>query len=227
MADCAWDVRAIAAAMEIERLAVWGISGGGPHVLACAALLPDLVAAVAALASIAPWGSPEFDYLNGMGQFNVDETLLAVRDPVRARERREALRREVLATEPEGLRAYLSTLLAPVDAEALTGELAQYFVESARVGLEPGFEGWWEDSAAMVAPWGFELGLIRTPVLLLHGRQDRFVPFAHGERLAAQIPGVTTILTDDDGHLTLLERHLDEVHAWLLERLTATATPPL
>jgi pimeloyl-ACP methyl ester carboxylesterase len=89
--------------MEIERLAVWGISGGGPHVLACAALLPDLVAAVAALASIAPWGSPEFDYLNGMGQFNVDETLLAVRDPVRARERREALRRRCSRPSP---RAY-------------------------------------------------------------------------------------------------------------------------
>ena len=47
VADCVADVRAICADLGIERLAMWGASGGGPHVLACAALLPDLVAAAA------------------------------------------------------------------------------------------------------------------------------------------------------------------------------------
>jgi pimeloyl-ACP methyl ester carboxylesterase len=47
VADCAADVRAICAELGIDRLAMWGISGGGPHVLACAALLPDLVTAPA------------------------------------------------------------------------------------------------------------------------------------------------------------------------------------
>ena len=51
MADCAADVRAICAELGIDRLAMWGISGGGPHALACAALLPDLVVAAASLAS--------------------------------------------------------------------------------------------------------------------------------------------------------------------------------
>ena len=54
-ADCACDVRVICEALGIERLAMWGLSGGGPHVLACAALLPDLVTAVASLASLAPY----------------------------------------------------------------------------------------------------------------------------------------------------------------------------
>jgi pimeloyl-ACP methyl ester carboxylesterase len=51
VADCAEDVRAIAAALGLDRLAVWGVSGGGPHAIACAALLPDLVACVGVLAS--------------------------------------------------------------------------------------------------------------------------------------------------------------------------------
>lgn len=221
--DCAEDVRAIAAALGIERLAVWGISGGGPHALACAALLGDLVVAVGVLASIAPWDAQGLDYFKGMGQLNVDEILLSVRDPAAARQKRETLRREMLATDADGLQDFLSTLLSPADAEVLTGELAQYLVDAARSGLASGSEGWWEDTVAMLTPWGFELGSIRTPVMLLHGRQDRFVPFAHGEWLAAHIPEVRARLTDDDGHLTLLEHHLDEVHAWLLEHLATSA----
>src|ERR1043166_5769481 len=36
VADCVDDVHAIADALEIDRFATWGISGGGPHALACA-----------------------------------------------------------------------------------------------------------------------------------------------------------------------------------------------
>src|ERR1700678_822591 len=80
VADCAADVRAICAALHIDRLAMWGISGGGPHVLACAALLPDLVTAVASLASLAPYGAGGLDYFAGMGQANVDDIRLFLTD---------------------------------------------------------------------------------------------------------------------------------------------------
>ena len=76
-------------------------------------------------------------------------------------------------------------------------------------------EGWWEDNLAIIGDWGFELDAIKTPVLLRHGRQDRFVPFGHGEWLAAHVPGVEAILTEDDGHLTLTTRHLESIHEWL------------
>ena len=219
VADCAQDVRAIAAGLEIERMGVWGISGGGPHALACAALLPDLVPAVGVLASVAPWGADGLDYFAGMGELNAEDTRLYFRDPEAARAKCEQDRLEYLELSAEQLHATLKTLLSPADAAVLTGELAQYLVECTRAGLAPGAEGWWEDDVSFKQPWGFELGSIRTPVLLYHGRQDRFVPFGHDEWLARQIPGVQAELTDDDGHLTLTERHLEAVHAWLLERL--------
>lgn len=219
VADCAEDVRAIAAALRIERVAVWGISGGGPHAIACAALLADLVPAVAVLAASAPWGAPGLDYFAGMGELNVEDMQLLLSDPPAARAKCEQDRLEMLELTPDRLSDYLRTLLAPVDAKVLTGELAQYLIDAGRSGLAPGSEGWWEDDVALLAPWGFELESIRTPVLLLHGRQDRFVPFAHGEWLANHLPGVQAELTDEDGHLTLTDRHLDDVHAWLLERL--------
>jgi len=74
VADTAADVRAICAELGIERLVTWGHSGGGPPALACAALLPDLVTAAAALASPAPYDVDGLDYFAGMDQDNVDDT---------------------------------------------------------------------------------------------------------------------------------------------------------
>jgi pimeloyl-ACP methyl ester carboxylesterase len=219
VADCAGDVSEIAAALGIDRLGVWGISGGGPHAIACAALLPDLVPGVGVLASLAPWGAPGLDYFSGMGELNVEDIRQVVEDPVAARAKCERDRVEMLTQTLPEMMEFLATLLAPVDAAALTGELGQFLIDATRSGMGTTSDGWWDDGLAMVEPWGFELGAIRTPVLLLHGRQDRFVPFAHGEWLARAIPGVEPRLTDDDGHLTLTTRHLDEVHAWLLDRL--------
>ncbi len=217
--DCAVDVREIAVALGIERLAVRGLSGGGPHALACAALLPDLVPAAAILACSAPWEADGLDYFSGMGALNVEDTYRMLEDPVAARAKCESERLEMLEIVPGQLLEHLKTLLAPVDAEELTGERAEYLVETLRVGLAPGSEGWWDDEVSSLAPWGFELESIETPVLLCHGRQDRFVPFAHGEWLARHIPTVEARLSDEDGHLSLSTRHLDDIHAWLLERM--------
>ena len=74
-------------------------------------------------------------------------------------------------------------------------------------------------AAPTSAHGGFELSDIRVPVLMLHGRQDKFVPFGHGQWLAAHIPGAEAWLLDDDGHLTLIDHRVGQVHAWLSERL--------
>jgi pimeloyl-ACP methyl ester carboxylesterase len=219
VADCANDVRAIADALRIERLAVWGISGGGPHAIACAALAPDLVPAAGVLASPAPWGAEGLDWLAGMGNENVEDVELTLSDRVAGLAKHEQERLEMLAATPETIYTTMETLLSPVDRKALTPARTEHLYRSAQVGLAPGVDGWWDDDVAFIEPWGFELEQIRTPVLLLHGRHDQFVPFSHGEWLAAHIPGVEARLSDDDGHLTLVENHLEAVHEWLLERL--------
>lgn len=219
VASCCEDVRAIARALRIDRLAVWGISGGGPHAIACAALLGDLVPAVAVLASPAPWDAEGLDYFQGMGRENVEDTQLTVRDREAALAKHEQDRTESLAATPETIYKTMETLLSPVDREALTPALSEYLHQMTQLGLAPGVEGWFDDDVAFVEPWGFEFTAIQTPVMLLHGRQDRFVPYAHGEWLAGHIPGVEARLSETDGHLTLIENHLKSVNEWLLERL--------
>ena len=218
VADCAADVRTIAKALGLDRIAVWGISGGGPHALACAALLPDLAAAVAVLAAIAPYGAPGLDYFTGMGQENVDDIKLTLEDEPAARRKVYDDREHVLAMSPEQAFDLFPTLLSDVDAAAHNRELADWLSRSNHDGLAPGVDGWWDDGLADLKPWGFDLESIGVPVQLWHGRHDRFVPLQHGEWLASRIPGVEAHLTEVDGHLTLLQRRIPEVHAWLRER---------
>src|SRR5205807_2913965 len=73
VADCVYDVQAIADHLGVERFYVTGWSGGGPHALACAALLGDRVVGAATIASVAPRGAQGLDWLAGMGAENVEE----------------------------------------------------------------------------------------------------------------------------------------------------------
>ena len=223
VADCAADARAICAALGIDRVAMWGISGGGPHLLACAALLPDLVVAAASLASPAPYGAAGLDWFAGMGQDNADDFRLMQEDMAASRAKMVKDREGLLATPVADLGKSLESLLTPTDAAALTGELAEYLSWSMKDGLAPGMEGWWEDSVAFCGPWGFDLAQISVPVLVVHGRQDMFVPFGHGEWLAAHVPGAEPWLLDEDGHVTLMENRMGEVHAWLADRMNGAA----
>ncbi|MGH2849319.1 MAG: alpha/beta fold hydrolase [Solirubrobacteraceae bacterium] len=219
IADCTQDVRAIAEALGVERLGVIGGSGGGPHALACAALLGDLVAAVVVIASPAPWGADGLDYFAGMGELNVEDTNLYLADRVAARAKAERDREEMIAADAEQLLEILRTLLSPVDAAVLTGELAEFLVQATRSGMADGADGWWDDNVAMMEDWGFDLGSIAVPVQLRHGREDRFVPLGHGEWLAARIPGVTAVLSESEGHLSIWEHHLESMNSWLLAHI--------
>jgi pimeloyl-ACP methyl ester carboxylesterase len=214
--DCVADVSEIADALNLERFASWGISGGGPHALACAALSDERLLAAASLAAVAPYGADGLDWLAGMGEDNHVEFGKVL-------EGEEALRaycvpaaEGMLNAEPEELVQVLDSLLGPEDKSVLTGRFAEYLLECDRHGLKDGVDGWIDDDFAFVEPWGFEVEAISRPVLLLHGEDDRFVPVSHGHWLAARIPGVEARIDPSDGHLTLLERRMREVNAWLL-----------
>jgi pimeloyl-ACP methyl ester carboxylesterase len=218
VADAAGDVATIANALGLERLAVWGLSGGGPHTLACAALLPDRVVAAATLASVAPYPAHGLDWLAGMGEDNVKEFTAALEGREALTPMLEGWADDVAALDAEELADVFRSLLSPVDRAALTGEYARYVHAAMLEGLAPGVEGWLEDDLAFTRGWGFDFADIRVPVQLWQGREDRFVPFAHGEWLAAHIPNVDARLLDEDGHLTVQQR-VPDVHAWLQQHV--------
>lgn len=226
VADAATDVATIADALGIERFGTWGISGGGPHALACAALLPQRVVAAASLAGVAPYDARDLDWLAGMGEANVEEFGLTLQGPEKLEPAVREMRDAMMAGGVAGVEEALRTLLSSVDAAAYSGATAEYMFAAFRVGSEERIDGWLDDDFAFAAPWGFSVEQIGVPVLVWQGAEDRFVPPAHGEWLAREIPTCDARLSPDDGHITLLERRVGEVHEWLATALRNVVTAP-
>jgi pimeloyl-ACP methyl ester carboxylesterase len=217
VADCAVDVRAILDELDIDRCAVWGFSGGGPHALATAALLPDRVVAAASLAGVAPYDAPGLDFYADMGEANIEEMKLSLADPEAFVRMAAADHKELMATTPEGFVSSAATLFSPVDVEEMKTAVGPAVLAGMKEGAANGPEGWIDDSFAHLHPWGFDLDAITVPTQIWQGRHDWMVPFQHGEWLAKAVPTAEAHLSEDDGHMTLYSRRVPEVHAWLLE----------
>jgi len=183
---------------------VMGHSGGGPHALACAALLPDRVTAVVAGSSLAPFNVEGLDYFAHMTPSGAAELRAAVAGRAKL---------EQVLTDGE----FDSEMFTPADHGALTGRWA-WLAGVAGRALQKGIDGMVDDDLAYVATWGFELSAVMVPTLLLHGEEDRIVPVAHGRRLAELLPAADLRLFAGGGHVSVLESGGDQAMEWLVER---------
>ena len=213
--DVVADITAVADALGLERFATWGLSGGGPHVLACAALCDERLVAAATLAGVGPWNAEGLDWLAGMGEGNLEEFDLILAGEEALLPAIERDRDNLLGVTPAELREAMAPHLSPTDSAALTAELAEYLHANIAHAIANSGDGWIGDNLAFVKPWGFELSSIARPVLVLQGGDDLMVPRQHGEWLAANVPGCESRIEDAHGHLTLAEHLVPEVHAWL------------
>ena len=216
VASCVADVAAIADALGHNRFYSVGGSGGAPHSIACAALLPDRVIAAAAIASPAPVGAEGLDWFAGMAKENLAEVAATQAGD---RELQEFLEREAAAMlKPTGeeILTALGELVSEVDRRAANGELGEFMARELAHALATGVWGWFDDDRALFGDWGFELADVGAPLSLWHGGQDQFVPIAHGQWLAAQLRA-DAHLRPDQGHLSLSLGSYGEILDTLLE----------
>lgn len=219
VANAAEDIATIARALNLGRLSVWGKSGGGPHAFACAALLPDLVVAAAAIASPAPYPADDLDWFAGMGQDNIDEFNAALDEKDVLVHFIETHAPGMLNADPKMLVQALRSILCPADVAVFTENFADYLLNFVREGIKDSREGWVDDDIAFTTPWGFDLSQIQIPVMLMYGEQDQMVPIPHGKWLVERIPGADAHFLPEDGHLTLSAHRIPDVHTWLLSKM--------
>jgi pimeloyl-ACP methyl ester carboxylesterase len=223
VASCAADVRAIAYALEIDRFHVVGWSGGGPHALACASLLPDRVISAATVAGAAPHDGDELDWSAGMGDENVEELGLAEQGADQLLPFLEREAEEIRESTPEDLLRILGDLVSEPDRAVLSGEYAEESLAGLKNALGNGVLGWLDDDLAFIRPWGFDLDSISVPVSIWQGREDRFVPITHGEWLAEHVPGARSHLLENEGHISVSRHRYGDVLDELLAQSSAVS----
>ncbi|EMF28006.1 MULTISPECIES: alpha/beta fold hydrolase [Streptomyces] len=215
VADVAEDVARVADALGLDRFAVAGRSGGAPHALACAALMPDRVTRAAAMVGLAPRDARGLNWFAGMAPSNVTEFRTAVSDPERFAAHiipRSARIRDDPARLLEELRADLTA-----DDRLIVSDntVRSMLLRNYREALGTSPYGWIDDALALTGPWGFDPASIKVPVLLWHGQEDVFSPASHSAWLAERIPHVTAVLEPSAAHFAAL-RALPRVLEWLL-----------
>jgi pimeloyl-ACP methyl ester carboxylesterase len=217
VADVVADTAAVLDHLGAETCLVAGWSGGGPHALACGALLADRVRGVLCIAGVAPYAAEGLDFLAGMGADNIEEFGAALKGEDVLRPWLDAERPEMVEMTADEVAVSLGNLVPAVDVAVLTGEFAEDLAAEFRQAVSVGVDGWLDDDLAFTRAWGFELADIAVPTYLWQGSDDLMVPFAHGEWLAERIPGVTAHLEQGEGHLSIgigaLDRMLDELAA--------------
>jgi pimeloyl-ACP methyl ester carboxylesterase len=196
VADVAADVRSIADAFGLDRFAVVGRSGGGPHALACATLLPERTTRAAVLAGLAPQGAGGLDWFDGVAQVG-DRDFTAA------------------ANVGDNLFARLQDELADLDRRKISdGGIRSMLIETYAEALRESAYGWIDDALAFCSPWGFDLASVAAPVLLWHGKGAPFTPAGHASWLADQIPSAVVMCPADSSQFGALDI-LPDVLQWL------------
>ncbi|MFI0543052.1 alpha/beta fold hydrolase [Streptomyces sp. WSLK1-3] len=207
------DVRLIADALGIGRFGVVGRSGGAPHALACAALIPERTARTGALVGLAPPDAADLDWFDGMTEANVHAYVNAAA----GRHRLTAalgLRSLTIRADPAAIVAEMRSGLPESDRRIVADAGIQAMLErNFAEGLRRSADGWVDDVMAFSTGWGFDLADITAPVVLWHGAEDIFAPVEHTRWLGRNIPGALVEVEPDAAHFGAL-RVMTRIIGW-------------
>lgn len=196
------DIERLMDVLGIGTTDVIGWSGGAPHALACAAVLPQRVRTVVTVGALVPVDRPgrvkEIKLLADRILFPLSRRapLLAacVMQAIRLGGR-HMLRRSMLKSLPSAADRALVSSGSLADA-------TDFFFEAMRQGAG----GIVADYVVMGAPWGFDPADVSRPVHVVQGAEDDMLPRHRGIELAQALPKGTFHLLEEAGHYAFHRR---------------------
>jgi len=200
LVEWAADIEALCEALGLARVAITGLSGGGPYALACAHELPERIVAVAVLGGPAPSVGDE-SVPDGLSRFTRTVSPIArfAHTPLGF-----LLRRLVPALDPVAEQALdlFASFMPPGDQRVFADPgIRKMFIEDLLLGSRRHMQAFMLDAILFGRPWGFALRDIRIPVHMWYGDADVIVPMLHGEHMAARIPHAVLRIRPEEGHL--------------------------
>jgi pimeloyl-ACP methyl ester carboxylesterase len=217
--DCVADVAALTDSLDIEKFAVTGGSGGGPHCLAVAAGLPDRVTRAACIVGVAPYDLMGEEWYDGMDAENVKEFGWALAGEQKAHDELAGEASRMLARMAEDPANILGDFDIPDEDRAILSrpDIAALMLAAVTECVRNGVWGWVDDDIAFTLPWGFDLSTIAVPTTIWWGSKDVLVPPKHGEWLASKVPHSIARVDHSGGHQADPDVHIQTLYPWLID----------
>jgi pimeloyl-ACP methyl ester carboxylesterase len=204
MSDWPADAAALMNGLHLDRFAVLGISGGGPYAEVCALKIPDRLTVAVVASGVGPLEAPNATQGMGQGRFYLKAARL-----------QPWLAEAFLGMMKAGMKnARMDKMpgMPPEDLQVLAcPEVGQALLESSQESWQNGLKGTAWDATIAARPWDFRLEEIRMPVHLWQGEADRNVPAAMARYVAGKIPDCRAHFYPNEGHISLLAHHLEEI----------------
>lgn len=208
LVDWPADVQALADHLQLERFAVVGHSGGGPHALVTAARLPDRVDHATVVAGAAPKAA------GGRGMavpFRLNRFLAIVLPGTLSafmKNHRASLEKPEKYLGQWGWASPADGRLFKENPELALHVVAEQ-VESYRQGVDAAVL----ENKMYYREWGFALEAVQVPVSLVYGADDKMCPTAWGTYLDERLPRSTLHFVEDAGHISILVDGVDRALA--------------
>ena len=208
------DLRTMADVLGIDRMAVVGLSGGGPYTLACAAAMPERIVCAGVLGGVAPSCGPDAirSRLMSFGSM-VAPAIEVAGYPLRLAA--VALIRMVRPVATPAL--YLYARVSPeADRRLLVRpEFKAMFLDDLLNGSRKQLAAPFADIVVFTRDWGFRLDEVKVPVRWWHGDADHIVPFAHGQHVVSRLPDAELYHLPGESHLAGLGRAEEILHTMM------------
>lgn len=209
------DVAEAADRLEVNRFAIFGHSLGAVFSLAIAYKLPERVTRCAVIGAPAPPDAP--GVMTGMHRGNQVLLSLSRRISWPMRAQAAVMARLVKSSKADRLAQNMLNSLTRPDREVVTNrpELLDDMLDAGRETFRSGTKGAVWANMLYIRPWGFPTQDIRVPVAIWHGREDTNAPVVMAEYLAQAIPGSQLRIMANEGHMSSLMNHIDEILTYL------------
>ena len=207
------DVSQLADSLSIKSFSVFGLSGGGPHVLAVAHNIPERINKVAVVSGT---GSPEMPN-KFRGMWPPVRLIFFTAQYLPSVNRFLLKQMSAFYSNEEQMLMQMKQALPNPDIEIINRrpDIIKIFSEATREAHRSGIDGDAHEWQLYIKDWGFDLREITKEIKLWYGIFDQQVPIGMGRYLSRELPNASLIEVEDGGHFSTINNHIDEIFAYL------------
>ena len=197
------DVACIADYLDIDKFHVLGWSGGGPHALACAYVMPQRVISGAIVSGLGPADRP--DPYKGYRGFLKLLMILGRKYPKLVYVFRRLIAKKINKGSSKLGDQFIKSLPKVDQVPFENVSVKEMLIADITEGYKQGGDGPARDDVVINSPWRFDIRDIRTRFDIWQGDCDVNVPVNQGEYQDSLLPNSKLHILKNKGHMLLLD----------------------